>query len=188
MTKVDKMVPWTLDPTATSRATDRSPSACARESALGRDPSPHCGACGRRCSVLCCSHALWSARRCLWSLSSSACAPGEKSSHLCSSTCALPLRRASSRPSRRPQIRPRPRFRGPNTRTAHEWLLVSHCKLDARAGVEHEGSTGICLGERLSLWRMSLTQQLAGRAPREEAERYCPAANDRTVIRARRKL
>jgi hypothetical protein len=45
------------------------------------------------------------------------------------------LRRASLRPSRRPQIRPRPRFRGPNTSTAHQWPLVSHCRLDAACGV-----------------------------------------------------
>jgi len=45
MSTVNKMVPLTVDPTATSRATDCSPSACAGEAALGRDPSPHCGAC-----------------------------------------------------------------------------------------------------------------------------------------------
>jgi hypothetical protein len=46
MSTVNKMVPLTVDPTATSRATDRSPSACAGEAARsGRDPSPHCGAC-----------------------------------------------------------------------------------------------------------------------------------------------
>jgi hypothetical protein len=119
MPTVDKMVPWTVDPTATSGgAKQLSPypelTVLLRGIGTGhglggpgRDRSPHYGQVCRRCLALCFSLVLWSARRCSWLPLSPVYATGEKSLHLCSSTCALPLLHASSRPSR-PQMRPRP--------------------------------------------------------------------------------